>query len=275
MDALALLHLVPTFVLVFFRLAGMMLFAPLFGSSRIPRRVRALLVLVLAMGVTPGVTPTLLPDNTWQLAVAIGGEMAFGLAMGMALSLVFVAAQWAGELIGQQMGLNLSEVFDPQFGAQGSVLGDMYFMLTLVVFLAIGGHHAMLQGVRDSFEHLPLMSVGVDRPLFDTLAGLLQGATVLAIRLAAPMLVTMLVVDLVLGLVGKTMPQMNVMSAGLTLRSVVGMMIVIAGLSMTSGVIRDSVTEAMHTAYAGWTTPRVAGADATALLTPEPGTPNP
>src|SRR5215204_4286981 len=115
MDPLELLNFVPTFVLVFFRLAGMMLFAPLFGSSRIPRRVRALLVLVLALGVMPGVPKAALPDNTWQLAVAIGGEMAFGLAMGMALSLVFVAAQWAGELIGQQMGISLGGVLDPQF----------------------------------------------------------------------------------------------------------------------------------------------------------------
>lgn len=252
MEAIELLNLVPTFVLVFFRLAGMMLFAPLFGSSRIPRRVRALLVLVLAMGVTPGVPRAMLPDSTWLLAAAIGGEMAFGLAMGMALSLVFIAAQWAGEMIGQQMGLNLSEVFDPQFGSSGSVLGELYFMLTLVVFLLIDGHHAMLQGVRDSFDTLPLLSVGVDRELFGTVTGLLSGATVLAIRLAAPMLVTMLIVDLVLGLIGKTMPQMNVMSAGLTLRSVVGMVIVIVGLSLTSSVIRGALTDAMWQARAGW-----------------------
>ena len=251
MQALSLLQFVPTFVLVFFRLAGMMLFAPLFGSTRIPRRVRALLVLILAPGVTPGVPPAVLPGDTWHLATAIGGEMAFGLAMGMALGLVFVAAQWAGEMIGQQMGLNLGAVFDPQFGSS-SIVGEMYFMLTLVIFLVIDGHHAMLHGVRDSFEQLPLLSVGIDRGVFDTVIGLLGGATVLAIRLAAPMLVTMLIVDLVLGLVGKTMPQMNVMSAGLTLRSVVGMVIVIIGLSMTSGVIREAVTSAMLQARAGW-----------------------
>jgi flagellar biosynthetic protein FliR len=211
------------------------------------------------MGVMGGMKePVRLPDNTWQLAAAIGAELAFGLAMGMVLSLVFIATQWAGEMIGQQMGLNLGSVFDPQFGGQGSVLGDMYFMLTLVVFLAVGGHRSMLEGVRDSFEKLPLLSVGVDRPLFDMLTGLLGGATVLAVRLAAPMLVTMLVVDLVLGLIGKSMPQMNVMSAGLTLRSVVGMVIVIAGLALTSAVIRDSVTDSMRQAYAAWTTPRTA-----------------
>jgi flagellar biosynthetic protein FliR len=125
----------------------------------------------------------------------------------------------------------------------------------------------MLEGVRDSFEKLPLLTVGVDRTLFDTLTGLLGGATVLAVRLAAPMLVTMLIVDLVLGLIGKSMPQMNVMSAGLTLRSVVGMVIVIAGLALTSGVIRDSVKESMRQAYASWTTPVPATA---AVLSPNP-----
>ena len=253
MDSLHLLTLASTFILVVFRLAGMMLFAPLFGSAKIPKRVKALLVLILALGVTPSVPVATLPETTWELAAAIAGEMAFGLAMGMSLSLVFIAAQWAGELIGQQMGLNLSEVFDPQFGGSGSVLGEMYFMLTLVVFLLIDGHHAMLEGVRDSFDALPLLSIGMDTNLFATVAGLLTGATVLALQLAAPMLVTMLVVDLVLGLIGKTMPQMNVMSAGLTLRAVVGMMMLIVGLSMTSGVIRGAVHRAMWQAKSGWT----------------------
>jgi flagellar biosynthetic protein FliR len=99
------------------------------------------------------------------------------------------------------------------------------------------------------------MTVGVDRSLFDMVAGLLGGATVLAVRLAAPMLVTMLVVDLVLGLIGKTMPQMNVMSAGLTLRSVVGLVIVIVGLALTGGVISNAIAASMRTAYTVWTTP--------------------
>jgi flagellar biosynthetic protein FliR len=251
-----LLPFIPTFVLVFFRLAGMMLFAPLFGSSRIPRRVRALLVAVLAMSVTGNLgRAAQMPETTWGLAAAIGGEMVFGLAMGMVLSLVFIAVQWAGELIGQQMGFNLSEVFDPQFGSQGSLIGDLYFMLTLVVFLTVGGHHAMLEGVRASFDHLPLLSAGLDVKLFDLLAGLLGTATSLAIRLAAPMLVTMLIVDLTLGLIGKAVPQMNVMSAGLSLRAAVGMLIVILGLGLTTSVIRDSVLDSMRTVSAAWVTP--------------------
>ena len=102
------------------------------------------------------------------------------------------------------------------------------------MFLVIGGHHAMLRGVRDSFDLAPLLSLGVNENLFDTLIGFFTGATTLAFRLAAPMLVTMLVVDLALGLVGKIMPQMNVMAMGLSLRSALGLVIVILGLSMTN-----------------------------------------
>jgi flagellar biosynthetic protein FliR len=168
-----LLQTVPTFALVLFRVAGMMLFAPLFGSARIPRRIKALLVIILALGLVPGVPrPVEMPESMWQLALGIGGELIFGLAMGMVLSFTFIAAQWAGEMIGQQMGLNLSEVFDPQFGAQGSIVGEFYFMLTLVIFLAVGGHHAMIRAVRASFDALPLLSVGMTHPLLDTLTGL-------------------------------------------------------------------------------------------------------
>ncbi len=253
------LQVIPVFVLVVFRIAGMMLFAPLFGSARVPRRVRVMLALVLAMGMVASVgPPPHMPETAWDAALGIGGELAFGLAMGMVMSFIFIATQWAGEMIGQQMGLNIGAIFDPEFGQQGSVIGDLYFMLTLAVFLVVGGHRAMLQSVRASFQILPLLSLGMNASLLDLLVGLLQSATVFAIQLSAPMLVTMLAVDLVLGLIGKTVPQMNVMSIGLNLRSALGMVIVIAGLSLSVKVIRTSVLSSMETAWNGYTAPAMA-----------------
>src|SRR5690606_37842018 len=152
--------------------------APLFGSGRVPRRVKTLFAVVLAGGLAPTVAlPGDLPETAWQLAVGIGGEILFGVAMGMLLSFTFIAAQWAGEMMGQQMGFNMSEVFDPQFGAQSSIVGELYFMLTLVIFLVLNGHHAILLGIRDSFAHLPVMSVGVDIHVFNMLTGLLMSGT--------------------------------------------------------------------------------------------------
>jgi flagellar biosynthetic protein FliR len=250
------LNFIPTFVLVFFRLAGLMIFAPLLGSARIPRRVKAALALALAMCLCTSVRqPVQLPQTGAQLAAGIGGEMVFGVAMGMVASFVFIAVQWGGEMIGQQMGLNLSEVFDPQFGASGSLVGEMYFMLTTVVFLFVGGHLDMIRAVRASFDALPLLSLGVDQNLFELLLKLLESATQFALQLAAPVLVTMLVVDLALGCISKTMPQMNVMTAGLTLRSIIGMVVLIVSIGSASGVIRSQVVSSINQMVHGWTTP--------------------
>ncbi|HTL30814.1 MAG TPA: flagellar biosynthetic protein FliR, partial [Tepidisphaeraceae bacterium] len=224
------------------------------GSAKVPRRVKVLLTLILAVGMCPAVKapPNLNDLTTWQLAVGIGGEIIFGFAMGMVLSFVFIAGQWAGELIGQQMGLNMSEVFDPQFGQAGSLVGDMYFMLTLVIFLSLRGHHAILDGVRASFDALPLLSVGMNKPLFGLLTGLFTSCTTLAIQLAGPMIVTMLVVDLALGAISKTMPQINVMTAGLTMRSLVGLVVLIVGISLTARVIEKSLNSTNGVARQQW-----------------------
>ena len=259
------LSFVPVFVLVFFRLAGMMVFAPLFGSGRIPRRMRVMMALVLAVVMCGSVNaPVRLPDTNWELAVGIGGELCFGIAMGMVLSLVFIAAQWGGEIIGQQMGLNISEVLDPQFGKAGSLIGDLYFMMTMVTFLTIGGHLEMLRGMRASFESLPLLSLGVDKPLLDMLTGLVATAATLALRLAAPVLVTMLVVDLALGCLGKTMPQMNVMTAGLTLRSIIGLLVLLLAVEGSNSVIAREMVRSLHNAVDSWSTPQGSGATAVA-----------
>ncbi len=189
--------------------------------------------------------------------MGIGGEIVFGLAMGMVLSFVFIAAQWAGDIIGQQIGFNLGEVFDPQYGSAGSVVGDLYYMLTLVVFLFVDGHRQMIRGIRDSFDSLPLLSVGMDASMFDLIVRTFSTATTLAIRLAAPMLVTMLIVDLTLGFLGKTMPQLNVMTAGLSIKSMVGMLVLIIGLTLysTPNVLQDAINESMNVARTVWSTP--------------------
>ena len=106
--------------------------------------------------------------------------------------------------------------------------------------------------VEDSFTHLPLLSIGMSADLFDLLLGFLATSMELAIRLAAPMLVTMLVVDLALGLIGKMMPQMNVMAMGMSLRSALGLVVLILGLTVTTGAIGDGLLEAMNAVRAAW-----------------------
>ncbi len=255
LQALSLLADVPVFVLVLCRVSGMMLFAPLFGSARIPKRVRGLIGVLIALGMMTGLPrPAHLPATLGQAVVGIGGEFAFGLAVGMVLSFVFIAVQWAGELIGQQIGFNIAETFDPQFGAASSVVGDMYYMLTLVIFLNVGGHRQIVAGLRDSFDTMPLLSVGVDRPVFDIVLQAFSASTVLAARLAAPILLTMLVLDLTLGFLGKTIPQLNVMAAGLSLKAMVGIGVLALGVALfaTQSVLWGGLDESIRVARLMW-----------------------
>jgi flagellar biosynthesis protein FliR len=257
MDLTPLLQIVPVYVLVLFRITGMMVFAPLLGSDLIPKRLKALIAAVLALAIARGVAPPVQPvDSMATLAVGIAGEIVFGLAMGLILSLAFIAAQWAGQMVGQQMGLNLSETFDPQYGQQGSLIGNLYFMMTLVIFITINGHRAMLLGVRASFDTMPLLSAGMSMGVLGLFLGLFQAATELALQLAAPVLVTLLVTDLALGFIGKTMPQLNILSAGLTIRSLVGMVVIIVGIGLTSSVIRTAVLDDMQVVWQAYSAPR-------------------
>jgi len=241
----AAINFIPVYVLVLFRIAGMMIWAPLLGSQQIPKRIKAMMACVLAASIAPTlVLRVAIPQSAWELALAIAGEIIFGAAIGLILSLIFVAAQWAGEMIGQQMGLNLGQTLNPQYGGGGTVVGDLYFFLTLLIFLSIGGHMALVKGVFDSFAALPLLTVSINQPLLDTIVAVFQGAMVLAMQLAAPMLVTMLIVDLVLGFVGKTVPQLNIMTAGISVRALVGMLVLIVGLGLTSSIIRLNLLSA-------------------------------
>ena len=254
----ALEPLAVQFCLVFFRISGLMIFAPMIGSERIPKRVKLLFASVLSVLTISTLPPgqfVSIPDDPWLVTAGIGGEILFGLAMGVILSLTFIAVQWAGGLAGQQMGFNMAGNFNPTSDFGGSPLGDAYYILALLVFLLMDGHHAMMLGIRSSFDALPPLSVGLGNGVGETVVDMLAAATVLVVRLAAPVAVAMLVVDLSLGMVGKTIPQMNLLSVGLSVRATVGLIIVIFGLAFTGVVLSESIQEALDVAELFWTTP--------------------
>lgn len=247
-DLLQYLDRVPALVLVFFRVAGLMLFAPLFGSSRVPRRVKLMLALVMSLSmITGGMPEVVVPDNLIELAMAIAGEILFGLALGIAASTVFVAAQWAGEQIGQQMGFNISEVIDPQFGGGTGVIGELYFFLSLAVFLMIGGHRELVDSVHHSLKLVPPPMLSIDQRVVENIIGAIGSCLILSMRLAAPVLATMLIVDVAMGAIAKTMPQLNVMSAGLSIRSLLGMFIVAAGAVVATLTLQGGIEASLDT----------------------------
>jgi flagellar biosynthetic protein FliR len=237
--------LLPTYLLAACRVAGVVLFAPVLSSSNIPRKVQIGIALCIAVGLMPTIPNVHV--TTASMPIAIAAEIGFGIALGMCANLVFLAAQWAGEMVGQQLGFTLSGIIDPTTGAETSIIGNLYLVLAGVVFLLVNGHHALIRGVGASFQSLPLGAISMDRSLLDTFAGLVQSATILSLQLAAPLLFTMVIVDFSLGVAARVVPQMNVMALGMSIRAAVGLVLLLVLGAVTVRALASATNTWMKT----------------------------
>ena len=150
--ATLLVHL-PAALLVIFRIGGLMLCAPVFGSNIIPVRVRILLAFVLGIALYPAlysvgaVSPEGLSLDLASLAPLVALEILVGLTIGLLASLPLMAMQMGGLLMGQQMGLGFATLYNPALGDEGDVVGQLFFFLALAGFLVVSGHEAIVAAV--------------------------------------------------------------------------------------------------------------------------------
>jgi flagellar biosynthetic protein FliR len=231
----------PVFLAALARVGGVVAFAPAIGSTLISWRLRAAITLVLTVGIWPALPhPAVATRFSWNWTLVLAPEMVMGAAIGMGAGLILTGAGWAGEMISHQMGLGLGELFDPQAADQASPVGRLYVLLATVVFLGVNGHHALIRGLSASFTAAPPVAAAPVN-LLPLLAGTLQSISVLAIQLAAPVVVTMLIVHLVIGLLTRALPQIGSMSASLALGSIVGIVILLLAAALTSNVIGGAV----------------------------------
>ena len=217
-----LAHL-PVWLLVLFRLTGIFLYAPLFGSTTIPGRVKVFLALGLSFCVYPMLLDPARPSamllapviasslSLWSLASNVGAELAIGLVIGFGATLPLLAMQWAGRVMGRQIGFGLAEVLSAE-QEQGGLLSELYFLFALFVFLNLGGHHILLRTIIGTFDSVPLGGFRVDGAVIDLILGLLTSMLHLAFRVAAPLLCLVFLETVAMGFIARTVPQMNILS---------------------------------------------------------------
>ena len=230
------------FVLVLFRIGGIVMVTPVIGGPQLARRIKVLLAVMISVAVFPVIPARLqmMPANMAHLAVGIAGEVAMGLVCGFAVNIVFAAAQLGGTIIARQMGTALARVFNPMMEAQMPVMGQFYHMLALVVFVSMNGHHILLAGIIRTFERVPLLGVRFHPGMVPRVAGLMGDMFVLVVRLSAPVLVTLFLVTIVLGIIARTVPQMNVLLIGFPLKITLGLLLTAFGLAGAAGLLADS-----------------------------------
>lgn len=212
-------------LLLMFRTGALVMTVPVFGHISIPRILRVWFIILLAVLIFPSsvvsdITP---PSTMLHLALVILSELAVGFLMGFAVIILFSAVQFAGHIIGLQMGLAVANVIDPMSAGQISVISEFYYILSLLIFLLINGHHIVIEALVRSFELVPLGGAVFGANIETYFIDLSFMVFVVGIKLAAPVVVTLFIINAILGIVARTVPQMNVFIVGFPLAIGVGL----------------------------------------------------
>jgi flagellar biosynthetic protein FliR len=220
------------FLWPFFRLLAFMMTAPLLGHSSIPRPVKVGLAALITFVVAPGLPPfPVVPIWSWAGLGIIVEQILIGAALGLVLRVTFTAVMAAGDFIGLQMGLAFATFVSPDTGTNTMVLSRLFYMISLLMFLALNGHLMVIETLAFSFHALPVGVAGLNVGAFDLLAR--SGATIFAsgLALALPLIAALLIVNLCLGILNRSAPQMTVFSVGFPMSLTLGL--VLLGVLMT------------------------------------------
>lgn len=214
-----------------FRVAAMVMTAPVFGAKTVPVRVRVGLSLAITMAILPILPTPPAVDVFSPAAVAIiAQQMLIGVIMGFTLQLVMSAVITGGQVIAMQMGLGFAAMVDPQNGTQTPVLSQFYAVMVVLVYLALNGHLVLIQVLVDSFSSMPIGASGVLPESFMTLA--LWGSQIFsgAVGMAIPAIASLLIVNFAFGIMTRAAPQLNIFAIGFPITMMLGFGVIFATL---------------------------------------------
>jgi len=236
------------FLLALGRVGGLLLLAPILGSRVAPVRVRAALAFFFAVSMLPvlpaeAANSLAMGAGVFGLCSAAALEIAIGFAIGLVAQFFLAGAQMAGQLAGIQMGIGIANLIDPQTQEHITSLAQWQNLMALLVFLAIDGHHLVIRALAESFTLVP---IGGGFPAAEGLGRVLVsagGIFVIALKIAAPVLVLLLLVNGVMGVLSKLIPQLNVFIVGFPLNVAAGLFVLGASQPVTIRVIEAAVAE--------------------------------
>jgi flagellar biosynthetic protein FliR len=235
----------PDALLVFlpalFRIGGMLSVGPILRHARLPVTVKAGTALLVTFVIWPTLQRGAVPEVSGfvDLAWLAAGELLCGMLMGLVATIVFHAVEYAGQMVGLSIGLAIVNVLDPVSGAQVSIISRLYGLFALVVFFALDAHHLVLGAVLDSFQVVPIggsiFTTGLMLHVLDLAGGIFS----IGVRIAAPVLAVMILTELAMGLVVRTVPQMNIFIVGFPLKIGLGFFLIGLTLPLLARTLAD------------------------------------
>ncbi len=234
-----------SFLLTFIRVSIVVFMLPFFGGDNVPMQVKGAVCLVLTLAIFPhlAIAGAAMPAHPLNLVIMLLSEAALGLCMGLAVNFIFAGIQTGGQFIGMQMGFTMVNMADPLTGAQITATATFLYMVALTVFLVFDGHLHLLRALTDSFALVPPGSFVINGNVTTDILGLAGNMFVVAIKIAAPVLAALFMVEMTLALMGRAAPQMNLMTMGFPIKIAVGFFFIGLLFTILSGYMEDVIIE--------------------------------
>lgn len=206
----ALLPEFQAFLVLISRIGGLVAALPVLSGRAVPVKVKAALILSLGILLAPLIRLPVVPYDPVVLAAGLVSEMAIGLAIGLAVRMFFSALEIAGEMIGVQMGFGVVQLFDPSTALQTSIIGQYFTLLASLIFLSLNGHLLLVATILSSYESIPAFGASLPGGMGDDILRLSHHMFLVGLKLAAPVLVIILLINILLALLGRAVAQINV-----------------------------------------------------------------
>ncbi len=236
-------------VLIFLRIGGLMFALPVFGDQPTPVHVRVLMSLALSIGIYPVVPAAWgigIDLSVLGIGMIVVRELFIGLLLGYVARLIFDAIVLAAGLVGYQMGFGTAELLMPGFDQQINAFSALHRMLMLLIFLCLNLHHVYLKTIAQTFALISAGAASISADLGTNVLRFTSTIFVSSMELAAPIVVALLFTMTALGLLARTVPQMNVFVMSFPISFAIGLLVYIATIPLFPGWLETHFAESSH-----------------------------
>ncbi len=238
-------------LLIFIRILSAFLSAPIFGHASIPSQVKVFLSFVIAYIIFSITSPAniAVDFNVWWLFFMAIKEMVVGLIIGFSINLVFYGFNFAGTFIGFDMGLAMAQVMNPIEETDGNVIGEIIYFLALMIFFIINGHQYVIRALAFSFQVVPLGEFQLNESLFNLIVNYSGMVFVIAVKIAAPILVSFFLIHIAEGILARMIPQMQVFFVTQPLKIGIGLVLLATLVPVYFYVIKNLLQDFENKLY--------------------------
>lgn len=224
-----LLNRYQIFLLIMVRTSGIFIFSPFFSAQNIPNIMKIGLTFSVSLIIST-IIPTHYDFSTTTLFVVLFKELTIGLIIGFISYGFFSAFYVMGQLIDMKIGFGMVNVIDPQNRVQVPLMGNFYYTLSFLLMLGLNGHHSIIMALKDSYNFIPIGEFIYSESAMYLITDILVKSFEIGFKLSIPVVAVIFLTDIMLGIISKTIPQMNVFVVGMPLKILVGLMITSIGI---------------------------------------------